>query len=120
MLESGTPKPTWTRRDKVVVLLLMLVFFLFAGRYYPDQIGRSLRETIGNIFWFSGFSAAITSILVKVLTRLEKARPSWPRIIKIFLALAVAFGSMEQIRGFLPIDLQGNPIMAMIKKLFYH
>lgn len=98
--ESESLKPIWTTRDKIIVAVCALGWFFIALRYYPGDIGRSMYETGLKIFWSSGLAAIFTRLLVRLLVWIEKTRPSWPRIIKIFLALAIAFGIMLAIEDY--------------------
>ncbi|MFH1148216.1 MAG: hypothetical protein V1736_10985 [Pseudomonadota bacterium] len=89
----------WSRREKVRLILLAILGCFFAMHYYPGQIARSIRETIGNLLWFSGFSIILTWPLAKALAKLEKQKPSRCRMAKVFLVLAIVFGTMHQMEG---------------------
>ncbi|MDI6789823.1 MAG: hypothetical protein QME44_03935 [Thermodesulfobacteriota bacterium] len=98
--ESESPKPIWTTRDKITVAVCALGWLFIVLRYYPGDIGRSMYETGLKMFWSSGLAAIFTRLLVRLLVWIEKTRPSWPRIIKILLALAIAFGIMLAIEDY--------------------
>ncbi len=97
--DPANTQPGWTMRDRVKVSVLVLVLIMFSTHYYPDQIGRSIRETFANILWFSAFSGAVTLVLVWVLSHLEKAELPKLRVVKIFLVVAIAFGTIHQVEG---------------------
>ncbi len=90
----------WTTRDKVIIAMGTVLWLFVVFRYYPGDPGRSMWETGVKIFWSSGLALIFTRILVRFLTWIEKTRPSPPRIVKIFLALLVAFGIMLAIEDF--------------------
>jgi len=98
--KSESLNPIWTTRDKIIVAVCALGWFFIALRYYPGDVGRSMYETGIKIFWSSGLAAIFTRLLVRLLVWIEKTRPSWPRIIKIFLVLAIAFGIMLAIEDY--------------------
>lgn len=90
----------FSRRDKILIAIGLLIWFLLVIRYYPGQIGRSAWDTGIKIFWSSGLAAIFTRLLIRLLRWIEKTRPSWPRIAKIFLALAIAFAVMLGIEDY--------------------
>lgn len=98
--ESESLKPIWTTRDKIIVAVCALGWLFIVLRYYPGDIGRSMYETGLKMFWSSGLAAIFTRLLVRFLAWIEKTKSSWPRIIKIFLALAIAFGIMLAIEDY--------------------
>ncbi|MEW6327549.1 MAG: hypothetical protein AB1487_08150 [Thermodesulfobacteriota bacterium] len=98
--EPESLKPIWTTRDKIIVAISALGWLLIVLRYYPGDIGRSMYETGLKIFWSLGLAAIFTRLLVRFLAWIEKTKSSWPRIIKIFLALAIAFGVMLAIEDY--------------------
>lgn len=96
----ATESESWTARDKIIVAVCVLGWFFIVLRYYPEDIGRSMCETGLKMFWSSGLAAIFTRLLVRFLVWIEKVKPSWPRIIKIFMALAIAFGIMLAIEDY--------------------
>ncbi len=90
----ATKSESWTARDKIIVAVCVLCWLFIVLRYYPVDIGRSIYETGLKMFWSLGLAAIFTRLMVRFLAWIEKAKPAWPRIIKIFLALAIAFGIM--------------------------
>jgi len=98
--ESESPKPIWTTRDKIIVAVCTLGWLFIVLRYYPGDIGRSMYETGIKMFWSSGLAAIFTRLLVRFLAWIEKTKSSWPRIVKIFLVLAIAFGIMLAIEDY--------------------
>lgn len=115
MPESGGCQSTWTTRDKVIVVLALLTWLVFALRYYPGEIGRSILQTGVKVFWSSGLSLIFTRILVRLLRWFEKTRPSRPRIVKIFLILAIAFALMLAIEDYRRHYQQGDSKVSYLQ-----
>ena len=89
----------WSRREQIKLILMAVLAFFFSIHYYPGEVIRSIRETLANLLWFSGFSIILTWPLAKTLAKLEKKKPSRLRLAKIFLVFAIVFGTMHQMEG---------------------
>lgn len=96
----ATKSESWTARDKIIVAICVLGWLFIVLRYYPGDTGRSIYETGLKMFWSLGLAAIFTRLMVRFLVWIEKAKPAWPRIIKMFLALAIAFGIMLAIEDY--------------------
>ncbi len=89
--------PVFDRREKINLLIAVLLCLLFSIRYYPHNLEKSFFESFRWIFAFFFYSGAITYIFHGLFRKMFKKTFSFKSGIKFALWLAVFFALSQSI-----------------------
>lgn len=76
-------------KETVVLSLLGLLYGLCSVRYFPDQFGKTVVETLLQITTTAPLPIGATLIVVSLLQKASGAKMPWDRVLRIYLTFGI-------------------------------
>ncbi len=99
--------PSFDRKEKTTLIIIVCVCILFGIRYYPGKWDKSLYESFRWIFAFFFYGGVITYIFNALAKKMFKRSLSFKQGIKVALWLALFFSITQSLHEFL--KMSSNP-----------
>ena len=71
------------------IALLIMVYLFGSVRYYKENLGKTVVETLIHLLTVAPFFIGGTLVLVAVFRKLTGERPPWETIIRIYLTIGI-------------------------------
>jgi len=81
-----------TIRNYVSLCVLIAVYVLFNFRYMPEQIARSLGETVVQLLTTAPIPIGLTILVVSFLKRIHGEPLPWDRIVRLYCTFGIITG----------------------------
>jgi len=76
-------------KDRITLILLLGVYAMVGLRYVPNNLGRTVTETLLNLANVAPLTIGGTILIVSFMQRTLSGKLPWDRIARIFLTLAI-------------------------------
>jgi hypothetical protein len=94
-------------KHQLSLIGLAAVYILFNLRYMPNQISRSLLETVVQLVTSAPIPVGLTILVVSFLTRMHGERVPWDRVVRMYFTFGIITGFLLALNEYWERGAQG-------------